>query len=250
MSETLLLYAVVGFVAQIIDGAIGMGFGVISASVLVAGGLPPASASVAVHLSKIPAGLASGLAHWRIGNVDGALWGRLILPGLIGGVIGSTLVSLLPLHIIRPVAAVYLAAMGVVILARAVRPPPVHASKRSGILGFFGGLFDSLGGGWGPIVTSGLLIQGHEPRRAIGSANAVEPIVAVIQTAMFAIWLGAGSLADAAGAAAALVAGALVAAPIAAGLVRRLPRRVTVAAVGTVLLSINAPVLFRIFASF
>lgn len=249
MSDTLLLYVAVGFFAQMIDGAIGMGYGVISASVLVTGGMPPATASIAVHLSKVPAGIASGLAHWHFDNIDRRLWRRLILPGLCGGAIGATVVSLLPLYIIRPIAAVYLGAMGMLILARALQPRPIAVAKTGpGMLGMLGGLFDSLGGGWGPIVTSGLLAMGHEPRRAIGSANAAEPVVAVVQSALFVAWLGAETLETVAGAALALVAGALVAAPFAAGAVRHLPRRVTAAVVGITLLAINAPAMLAVVA--
>ena len=121
MEFDLALYVAVGFAAQLIDGAIGMGYGVIATSVLVTTGMPPAVASAAVHVTKMPTGIASGLSHWKFGNVDWALCRRLILPGLIGGVIGASAISLMPLDLIRPLAAFYLGFMGILVILRAVR---------------------------------------------------------------------------------------------------------------------------------
>ena len=249
MTIDLLLYAAIGFAAQLIDGAIGMGYGVIASSVLVAGGMPPAVASATVHVTKIPTGIASGLSHWKFGNVDWPVCRRLILPGIAGGIVGASVIALLPLHIIRPLAALYLGLMGVVMILRAVRwrrQPVVSAapSRRPGLVGLLGGLFDSFGGGWGPIVTSTLVLQGREPRLAVGSANAAEPIVAAVQAAVFAFWLGAATLTTIGNIAAAIMVGALLAAPIAAFLANRLPGRLIAGAVGVVLIVLNMPALF------
>lgn len=252
MTIELLLYAAIGFAAQLIDGAIGMGYGVIASSVLVASGMPPAVASAAVHVTKIPTGIASGLSHWKFRNIDWPVCRALILPGIIGGIIGASVIALLPLHIIRPLAAIYLALMGVLMILRAVRwrrqPAAVSTrpDKRPGLVGLLGGLFDSFGGGWGPIVTSTLVLQGREPRLAVGSANAAEPVVAAVQAAVFSFWLGAATLTTIGNAAAAIMVGALVAAPIAAFLANRLSGRLIAAAVGVVLIGLNMPALARL----
>jgi uncharacterized membrane protein YfcA len=250
----LLLYAAIGFAAQMIDGAIGMGYGVIASSVLVANGMPPAVASAAVHVTKIPTGIASGLSHWKFGNIDWPVCRRLILPGIVGGIIGASVIALLPLHIIRPLAALYLGLMGAVMILRAMRwrrQPVVSAApgKRPGLVGLLGGLFDSFGGGWGPIVTSTLVLQGREPRLAVGSANAAEPIVAAVQAAVFSFWLGAATLTTIGNTAAAIMVGALLAAPIAAFLVNRLPGRMIAGTVGVVLIGLNIPALFALVKS-
>ncbi|HEY7609633.1 MAG TPA: sulfite exporter TauE/SafE family protein [Alphaproteobacteria bacterium] len=245
MSPDLLLYALIGFAAQLVDGALGMGYGIVATSSLLAAGVPPALASATVHVTKVPTGIASGFWHWRAGNVDVALCRRLLLPGLVGGVIGASAVSLAPGNIVRPLAALYLSLMGIVVVARLLRSPAAGAQKaRAGIAGFAGGLFDSMGGGWGPIATSTLLAGGHAPRETVGSVSAVEPLVAALQAAIFGAWLGAGALAAAGGAALGLVAGALVAAPLAAQFVRRAPRRITAIAIGAALLLLNLPILF------
>ncbi len=251
VSADLLLYAAIGFAAQMIDGAIGMGYGVIASSVLVASGMPPAVASATVHVTKIPTGIASGLSHWKFGNIDWPVCRRLILPGIIGGIIGASVIALLPLHIIRPLAALYLGLMGLVMILRAVRwrrqPAAItEPGRHPGLVGLLGGLFDSFGGGWGPIVTSTLVLQGREPRLAVGSANAAEPIVAAVQAAVFSFWLGAATLTTIGSTAAAIMVGAVVAAPLAAFLVNRLPGRLIAAMVGVVLIGLNLPALFAL----
>lgn len=245
------LFVAVGFFAQLIDGAIGMGYGVIATSVLVATGMPPALASAAVHVTKIPTGIASGLSHWKFGNVDWTLCRRLILPGVIGGIIGASAISLMPLQLIRPLAAFYLGFMGILVILRAVRwhgrdEPAAARKRRPGIIGLLGGLFDSFGGGWGPIVTTSLIMQQTEPRKAVGSANTAEPVVAAIQAAVFSFWLGAATLSTIGSTALAIMTGALFAAPIAAFLVNRLPGRLIAGAVGTVLIAINIPTILSV----
>jgi uncharacterized membrane protein YfcA len=245
MELSLALYVLVGFGAQLIDGAIGMGYGVISTSVLVATGMPPAVASAAVHVTKMPTGIASGLSHWRFGNVDWALARRLILPAIVGGLIGASTIALMPLWLIRPLAALYLGIMGVVMILRTLRWKKRDgfgpARDRPGLIGLLGGLFDSFGGGWGPIVTTSLILQGREPRIAVGSANAAEPIIAAVQAAVFAFWLGTSTLTTIGGTAFAIMAGALVAAPVAAFLVNKLPGRLIAGAVGVTLVATNVP---------
>jgi uncharacterized membrane protein YfcA len=247
----LALFAAVGFAAQLIDGAIGMGYGVIASSVLVATGLPPAVASAAVHVTKIPTGIASALSHWKFGNIDWAVCRHLILPGIIGGIVGASVIALLPLNVIRPLAALYLGFMGIVVILRALRwrrsLDVANAPKgRPATAGLLGGLFDSFGGGWGPIVTTSLIMQGRDPRKAVGSANTAEPIVAAVQAAVFSFWLGAATLTTIGSTALAIMIGALLAAPVAAFLVNRLPGRLIAGAVGLVLIGINMPALIAL----
>ncbi|WP_341896444.1 sulfite exporter TauE/SafE family protein [Ferrovibrio terrae] len=246
MDFDLVLFVGVGFAAQLIDGAIGMGYGVIASSVLIATGMPPAVASAAVHVTKIPTGIASGLSHWKFGNIDWLVCRRLILPGIVGGIIGASVIALLPIHVIRPLAALYLGLMGIVVILRALRwrqnlAIDAAPKGRPGIVGFLGGLFDSFGGGWGPIVTSSLLLQGREPRLVVGSTNAAEPVVAAVQAAVFSFWLGAATLTTIGSTALAIMAGALLAAPIAAFLVNKLPGRLIAGAVGIILIGLNIP---------
>lgn len=253
MDVDLALFAAVGFFAQLIDGAIGMGYGVIATSVLVASGMPPAVASAAVHVTKMPTGIASGLSHWKFGNIDWALCRKLVLPGVAGGIVGASVIALLPLQVVRPLAALYLLLMGIMVLLRTIRwrgngqfGTP-HGRPR--IIGLLGGLFDSFGGGWGPIVTTSLVMQGHEPRKAVGSANSAEPVVAAIQAAVFAFWLGAATLTTIGSTALAIMVGALIAAPLAAFLVNKLPGQWIAAAVGLTLIVINIPTIVSVIAN-
>lgn len=223
-----------------------MGYGVISSSILMASGLPPAVTSAAVHVTKLPTGIISGLSHWRLGNVDWAIFRRLLLPGFAGSALGAAIVSFAPVALIRPVIAGYLSLMALLILFRLIRRAAVRMPRGTvAPVGFFGGLFDSAGGGWGPIVTSSLIGQGHEPRRAIGSTNSAEPVIAAFQTLMFSLWLGVETFAAAGAIALAIVAGALCAAPFAARLVSRMPPGLTMAVVGLVLLALNLPVVLK-----
>jgi uncharacterized membrane protein YfcA len=206
-----------------------MAFGVISTSFLLASGIAPAPASAAVRLAKIFVGAASGLAHWRIGNVDRVLCRRLVLPGMVGGAIGAFAVSYAPVDIVKPLMAFYLLAMGLFLVSKGLRQVTTVANRGPvGPLGFVGGLVDAMGGGWGPVVTSTLLARGHEPRLAIGTTNLAEFFVAMIQSAMFFAILGLVHL----NIVAALVIGGVAAAPLAARLTRSLPERALIFAVG------------------
>ena len=223
------IYLLVGFAAQIVDGAIGMAFGVISTSLLLASGIAPAPASAAVRLAKIFTGAASGYAHWRIGNVDRVLCRRLVLPGMVGGAIGALGVGYAPADIARPLLAFYLLAMGLILVGKGLRQVTLRGDdKRIGILGFVGGLVDAMGGGWGPVVTSTLMAKGHEPRLAIGTANLAEFFIAMVQSAVFFAILGLVHLPIVA----ALVIGGVAAAPLAARLTKILPPRALILAVG------------------
>jgi uncharacterized membrane protein YfcA len=249
---TLVLLALAGFGAQLVDGALGMGYGVTSTTLLLLAGLSPAAASASVHFAKIGTAVASGYAHWRFGNVDWRLVGRLGVPGAIGALLGALLLSWLSAAAAAPMMAGLLVALGGFILVKyAVRPPAVstvrvspHGRRFLTPLGFVGGFVDATGGGgWGPVSTSSLLTAGRTaPRTVIGSVSTSEFLVTVAASLGFVIGLGhAGIDWLAVGA---LLVGGVIAAPLAAWLVTRLPAPVLGAAVGGLIVLTNVRVLF------
>jgi hypothetical protein len=237
MNEPFLLYALVGFAAQMIDGALGMAYGVSSTSFLLAVGASPAVASASVHTAEIFASAASGLSHLRFGNVDRALMRRLVLPGIAGGVLGAYVLSSLPGDRIKPCVSVYLIVMGAMILRKALqRPRPPGERHHFTMLGLAGGFFDAIGGGgWGPIVTSSLMARGETPRLVIGSVNLAEFFVTVAQSATFFIMMGIVHWKVIAG----LTLGGVVAAPLAALVCKRLPARALMLLVGALVIGLS-----------
>lgn len=248
----LVLIALAGFGAQLVDGSLGMGYGVTSASLLLAAGLAPALASASVNLAQLGTTLSSGASHWRAGNVDWAIVRRLSLPGGAGGLIGATLLSSLPAAAARPVMSVLLLLLGVGVVTRFLTRPPVAspgaawAGRRRflGPLGLVGGVVNATGGGgWGPVVTSTLLTTGPvSPRRVIGSVSASEFVVTVCASVGFLLGLGLTGLRP--GTILALMAGGVVAAPVAALVAGRMPPQVLGVAVGAMIVNLNlGPVL-------
>lgn len=232
--EEFFLFAAVGFLAQLVDGALGMAYGVISATVLLSMGVPPATASASIHASKIATGAASGLSHLMHRNVDKELLWRLALAGAVGGVAGTFLVTAIPGAAIKPWVISWLLFMGLLILWRAWRgvPPPVRPFRRRGVLGLAGGFLDAVGGGgWGPTVTTTLVGSGVPPRYAVGTANTAEFFVAVTVTIAFVTalltghWVETPNLETHIWAVAGLMTGGVIAAPIAGWITRVLPMR-------------------------
>ena len=165
--DELLLFVAVGFAAQLVDGALGMAYGITATTVLLSMGVMPAVASASVHAAEVFTTGASGLAHWRFGNVDRDLVWQLAVPGMAGGAIGAWLLSAIPGEQMRPWVSLYLLAMGGVILWRAMRARPEvdRSTKSPPLLGLAGGFLDAIGGGgWGPMVASTLLSNGAAPR--------------------------------------------------------------------------------------
>jgi uncharacterized protein len=233
MIEDVLVFAAVGFAAQMIDGAIGMAYGLSATSVLLNLGVAPATASASVHAAEVFTTGASGLAHWRLGNVRHELVLRLAVPGVLGGVLGATVLVGMPTGVVRVVVSLYLLGLGGVILRKALRPRPPAAlpPRRVAVLGFCGGMLDAIGGGgWGAIVTSTLIGQGNVPREAIGSANLAEFFVTVAVSATFVATVGVSLWPTIAG----LVLGGVLAAPLAALAARWLPDRPLMVIVGVV----------------
>ena len=247
----LVLLALVGLAAQLVDGSLGMGYGMTSSSLLLLAGLSPALASASVHLAEIGTTLASGASHWRLGNTDPRLVVRLGLPGAVGAFGGATVLSHLSTRASTPVTASLLILLGAYVLGRfALRPPRGSGSRRSPHgrrllvpLGMVGGFVDATGGGgWGPVVTTTLLTGGRTaPRTVVGSVGASEFLVTVAASAGFLTGLGTAGISL--GIVLTLLAGGLVAAPVSAWLVSRLPGAVLGTAVGGLILATNLRVL-------
>jgi uncharacterized membrane protein YfcA len=227
-----------GFVAQLIDGALGMAYGVTCTSLLLAFGYSPAVASASVHMAEVVTSGVSGHFHWRLGNVEPLLFRNLVWPGMIGGALGAYTLASLPGDALKPWIAVYLALMGARILIKAWngRPPVVATKQRVEVLGFTGGLLDAIGGGgWGPIVTSTLVGRGHEPRKAIGSVNRAEFFVTLVQSATFIVVLGSTTWRVVLG----LCLGGALAAPLAAHMAKRLRPELLMLAVGILIIILS-----------
>ena len=231
-------FIAIGFAAQLVDSALGLAFGVLSNSLLTLFGMPPAAASVATRSVEGFTSGASGIAHIIQRNVDWPLFVRLVIPGIIGSMVGVWLLLVADSDVVRPLLLVYLTVVGVYLLWRAPRRPQAFRRMRLvGPLGLLGGFFDaSGGGGWGPLVTGNLLAQGMTPRMAIGTVNAAEFFITVTVLALFIGQLG---LEDATIAIAGLLIGGIVAAPLGAWLTRRLAPTVLLRMVGVVLIAIS-----------
>jgi uncharacterized protein len=250
MWEETILFACIGFVAQAIDGALGMAYGVTATTMLLGLGVAPPIASASVHMAEVFTTAVSGAAHWRLGNVDVTLARQLAFAGIAGGATGAYLSTALPGSVIRPFVSVYLLAMGIVIVLRATgrfgadRSTDASSStpRRVIPLGVIGGLLDAIGGGgWGAMVTSTLIAWGMMPRLAIGSANLAEFLVTIVVTAMFAATIGLKLWPIIVG----LVAGGVLAAPFAAFMTRRLPERPLMLLVGAVIALLSLRGLFQ-----
>ncbi len=235
------VFVLIGFVAQMIDGALGMAYGVSSTTLLSSFGVPQKFASASVHAAEVVTTGISGLSHWRVGNVHFDLAKRLVIPGVLGGVLGAYVLSNLDGDVIKPYVAIYLAGMGLVIIYRAFRslaPRQVRTWLLPLALG--GGFMDAIGGGgWGPVVTSTLLARGNVPRFTVGSVNLTEFFVTFAQSITFVLTLGSGELLKYGPVILGLLIGGGLAAPLAAVVAKRLPHRPFMLLVGLVILFLN-----------
>lgn len=243
--ETFLLFLAVGLLAQLIDGAMGMAYGVISSSVLMAFGVPPATASACIHTAEVFTTAATAGSHVVHRNINWRLFFPLAAAGVVGGILGVTVLTGVPGDKIKPFVAAYLAAVGVFILVRAFKEiQPRHMNRAwTAPIGVVGGFFDAVGGGgWGPVVSSTMVGAGVEPRKAIGTVGASEFLVTCTISAGFLYsilsgrWSEAGAMRENGLAIAGLVVGGLIAAPFAGLIVKKVPARPMTWAVGIVIL--------------
>src|SRR5215207_5550125 len=245
--RSLIVLAIVGLIAQLVDGSLGMAYGVTSTTLLLAVGISPALASASVHIAEMGTCAMSGASHWRFGNVDWSKVVWLAVPGAIGAFLGAVvLASVITAEAAEPIVAVFLFGLGIFILSRfsfrrherPVRERPIPKAFLSP-LGFVAGFLDAAGGGgWGPISTPTLLSSGRmQPRKVIGTVDTSEFLVAVAASIGFFVSLSFADIPwQLVGA---LLVGGLIAAPVAAWIVRILPARIMGTAVGGVILIVN-----------
>lgn len=240
------LYLLIGFAAQVVDGALGMAYGVTASSLLLGFGVPPAVSSATVHAAECFTTGASAASHHAFGNIDRKLFKRLLLPGVLGAAIGAYALSRIDGDALTPWIAAYLLLMGVVVLLRAFRRlEPREVTRHVPALGFTGALLDAIGGGgWGPIVTSNLLARGNPLRLTVGSVNAVEFFVTLTASLVFLVTMGLSHLGIVAG----LAIGGVVAAPFGAWLVRHVQPRWLMALVGVLVIGLSLRTLLRALA--
>lgn len=237
------MFLLIGFCAQIVDGALGMAFGLISSTFLLSMGHAPVVVSASVHTAEMVTTGFSAASHIYFKNVNWKLCLPLALFGAIGGVIGATLLANIDGDIIKPFISIYLGLLGLFILWKAAHDrknmpaPPLLSVKKTSALGIAGGVLDATGGGgWGPIVTSNLIARGDKPREVIGSVNAAEFIVTTSITVAFIATVGFHFTDVVVG----LLAGGVIAAPLGAFLVRKIPARIIMTVVGLLITSLSA----------
>ena len=245
--EVLVACVVIGFLAQIVDGALGMAYGVTSTSFLLSIGFPPALASASVHTAEIATTAVSGLSHLKIGNVDMSLFRRLVIPGVIGGVVGAYILTEAPEDIIKVIIAIYLVVMGLRIIQKALAHVEHTREVRHVVpLGLVGGFLDAIGGGgWGPVVTTTLVGSGYAPRFAIGSVNLSEFFVTFAESLTFFLVLGTVHWPVVL----ALLVGGVPAAPLAAYMSRRLSPRKLMFIVGCVIIALSLRTIYLALAA-
>ncbi|MAT42515.1 MAG: hypothetical protein CL609_09255 [Anaerolineaceae bacterium] len=247
MDIQFLLFVLVGFIAQLIDGSLGMAYGVSANSFLLGVGVSPAAASASVHTAEIVTTAVSGLSHWRFGNVDFNLVKRLAIPGVIGGVTGAYILTSLPGEKLKPYIAIYLLIMGIRIFLKALKFTTLTTTPKNKYLfplGLFGGLFDAIGGGgWGPIVTSTLISDGNVPNKTIGSVNLTEFFVTFSEAIAFILTIGLVNLNIILG----LMLGGVIAAPFGALLTKKLPPKVIMIIVAVLIIGLQLRTLYQIW---
>lgn len=233
------LVILVGFLAQLIDGSLGMAYGVSSTTFLTALGIPAKIASASVHTAEVFTTFVSGLSHWKMKNIDWPIFKKLVFSGVIGGALGAYVLVSFPGDLISPFVTVYLLIMGIVVLLRGIRgvTKTLVKGKKLIPLGLLGGFFDAVGGGgWGPIVTSTMVASGHPPRYTIGSVNTAEFFVTIIQALTFTIFLGIGEYWKYI---MGLALGGVIAAPLAAYTCAKISNKKLLIIVGCLIITLN-----------
>ena len=240
-----IFFVIVGFVAQLIDGTLGMAYGLSATSILLSVGLLPATASATVHAAEVFTTGFSGLSHHYFGNIDRVLFRRLVIPGMVGAATGALLLSSVSGEAVKPIIACYLLAMGGLIIVRVFRTvPPVRVGAHVVPLGFGGALVDAMGGGgWGPVVASTLIARGNYVRTTVGSVNAAEFFVTLTASLTFVFTLGVGHWPIVAG----LALGGAIAAPLGAWACRWIPYRPFMFLVGLLVIGLSLRTLLSVW---
>ncbi len=246
IDEKFLWMLLVGFLAQMVDGALGMGYGVVSTTLLLSGGMNPAVISGSIHTAEMFSSGASGFSHYRFGNVNMKLFKTLLIPGVLGAIIGAVFLAYVGENygkIIRPVISVYTMILGIRILTNAFKEKQkVQKVKRAGWLAGAGGFLDSFGGGgWGPLVTSTLISKGRTPKYVIGSVSLTEFFVTMASALTFFVILGVSHWQTILG----LIIGGVVAAPIAARFAGKLPLKKMFIGVGVIVIISSLRIIWR-----
>ncbi len=238
LNNDFFFYTLVGLAAQLVDGTLGMAYGITSTSSLLALGVPPAVSSASVHVAEMFTTGASAISHYRFGNINKKLLKSLVIPGVLGAIAGAYILSdFINGDFIKPYISAYMIILGIVIIRKALQKNIVKKkTKNINILAAFGGFIDSVGGGgWGPVVTSTLLGKGRDPRYTIGSVNAAEFAVSFASGITFIIFQGINNWQVVAG----LIIGGVIASPFGAFLVNKVRRRPLMILVGTVVILLS-----------
>lgn len=248
MDSNIFLFIMVGFIAQLIDGSLGMAYGVSANSFLLSFGLSPSAASASVHASEVVTSFISGLSHLKLGNIDKKMVLSLLIPGMIGGAIGAYVLVNINGDLIKPYIAIYLLIMGIRILYKAFTiSEEIDKQPKTGLLvglGLLGGSCDAIGGGgWGPVVTSTLISTGHSPRKAIGSVNFSEFFVTIVESIVFIATIGLTNWKIIVG----LIIGGFAAAPLGALLTKKLPAKTIMIIVGCLIIFLQVRTLYSIW---
>ena len=242
-----LLIVFIGFLAQLIDGSLGMAYGVSSTTFLTTVGIPAKIASASVHTAEVFTTFVSGVSHWKMKNIDWAVFKKLVFPGVIGGATGAYILVSFPGDLLSPFVNVYLLIMGIVVLFRGIRGVTKTLVKGNKLipLGLIGGFFDAVGGGgWGPIVTSTMVASGHPPRYTIGSVNTAEFFVTLVQALTFTVLLGIGQYWQYI---LGLAVGGVIAAPLAAYICAKIADKKLLIIVGCLIIVLNIRSLALLF---
>jgi uncharacterized protein len=247
--EDFFYYLVGGFIAQMIDGALGMAYGVTATTFLLTLGVPPSVASASVHSSEIFTSGVSGYMHLKFGNVNSKLFKTLLIPGVIGAILGAYVLTSLEeyIYIIKPIVASYTLILGILIVKKALKKRiEKRPFNKIGWLAMLGGSMDAIGGGgWGPIVSSTLIARGRHPKYTIGSVNLTEFFVSLASSVTFITLIGFSHWQVIVG----LILGGMVAAPIAANLSRRLPIKTMMILVGIVVIVVSLRIIYMVVLS-
>ena len=240
----------IGILAQMIDGAIGMAYGITATSFLLSQGVSPVVVSSSIHIAEVFTTGASGLSHWRLNNIDKKLFLNLIFPGIVGGLFGVFVLNNIDGKLLKPWISLYLLLMGIYIIFKALKKRVFNnriTAKRITPLALAGGFIDAVGGGgWGPVVTTTLLSRGHEPKKTIGSVNSAEFFITTSTGFSFAIFVGINEPEIIAG----LILGGIISAPFAAKITTKLPTSLLMIIVGTVIASLSVITILKNFGLF